>query len=202
MKLFLLSYFVVFYGFAFVWRSYITWRTTGVNPYRLGEQKGLNGFLARLYRLVSVSLALVVVVYSLMPVSWYTYFAPIKWLEVTSITVTGTLLLISAFVWILIAQAHMGNSWRIGIDEKHETALVTKGFFRLSRNPIFLGMRLNLLGLFLVIPNALTLVLWLLGDVAIQMQVFLEEDFLQAQHGETYARYRTMTPRYFGYPKQ
>jgi protein-S-isoprenylcysteine O-methyltransferase Ste14 len=32
----------------------------------------------------------------------------------------------------------MGNSWRIGIDEEKDSALVESGVFRRSRNPIFL----------------------------------------------------------------
>jgi len=31
----------------------------------------------------------------------------------------------------------MGLSWRIGIDEKNRSGLVTQGLFALSRNPIF-----------------------------------------------------------------
>ena len=51
----------------------------------------------------------------------------------------------------------VGESWRIGIDEKHQTALVKTGVFGFSRNPIFLGMMITLAGVFLVIPNVLTL---------------------------------------------
>ena len=39
------------------------------------------------------------------------------------------------------------------------------GVFGLSRNPIFLGMMLTLLGLFLVIPNAVTLLTFVMGIV-------------------------------------
>mgnify|MGYP001490612632 CR=1 FL=1 len=65
------------------------------------------------------------------------------------------------------------------------------GVFRLSRNPIFLGMRLTLLGLFLVIPNAVTLAVLVLGNVLVQVQVRLEEAF-----GEVYARYREQVRRW------
>lgn len=95
----------------------------------------------------------------------------------------------------------MGRSWRIGIDEENKTELVTAGMFRVSRNPIFLGMRLNLLGLFLILPNAVTLAIWLLGDVAIQLQVFLEEEFLQQAHGTAYQQYQATTARYLGIPR-
>jgi protein-S-isoprenylcysteine O-methyltransferase Ste14 len=83
----------------------------------------------------------------------------------------------------------MGNAWRIGIDDENPTELVTSGIFRLSRNPIFLGVRLNFVGLFLVLPNAVTLVIWLLGDAMLQIQVLLEEEYLRQAHGEAYQKY-------------
>jgi protein-S-isoprenylcysteine O-methyltransferase Ste14 len=72
----------------------------------------------------------------------------------------------------------MGKSWRIGIDEERPATLVRQGVFGLSRNPIFLGMMVTLLGLFLSIPNAVTLLVLALGVVLIQIQVRLEEEFL------------------------
>jgi protein-S-isoprenylcysteine O-methyltransferase Ste14 len=67
---------------------------------------------------------------------------------------------------------------------------VRKGVFGLSRNPIFLGMMLTLLGLFLVIPNAVTLLILGLGVVLIQIQVRLEEEFLSRTHDRNYEEYR------------
>ena len=200
MKLFLIVYLILFYGLAIFWRSYVTWRATGINPYQLAQAKGLPGFLGRLYRLVFLGVAVSVLLYSVGLAHWYTYLGPLVWLETSAATAVGLILLIFAFFWVLLAQAQMGSSWRIGIDELNKTALVTSGVFRFSRNPIFLGMRLNLLGLFLVMPNAVTLTLWLLGDIAIQIQVFEEEAYLQRQHGADYQLYQAATPRYLGLP--
>jgi protein-S-isoprenylcysteine O-methyltransferase Ste14 len=51
-------------------------------------------------------------------------------------------------------------------------------------------MMLTLLGLFLVMPNAVTLLVLCLGVMLIQIQVRLEEDFLSRAHGDDYADYR------------
>ncbi len=80
----------------------------------------------------------------------------------------------------------MGESWRIGIDSQSETALVRREVFRVSRNPIFLGMIITLAGLFLVLPIAVTLLMLILGFVLIQIQVRLEEEHLTHMHGEDY----------------
>jgi protein-S-isoprenylcysteine O-methyltransferase Ste14 len=120
----------------------------------------------------------------------YKYLTPISWLERRWLQWVGVALLLTSLAWTVVAQAQMGESWRIGIDEGHRTPLVRKGVFGFSRNPIFLGMMLTLLGLFLVTPNAVTLLVLCLGVVLIQIQVRLEEEFLSGAHGDDYADYR------------
>jgi protein-S-isoprenylcysteine O-methyltransferase Ste14 len=68
--------------------------------------------------------------------------------------------------------------------------------FRRSRNPIFLGLRLNLLGLFLILPNAVTFAILLVGDILLQIQVRLEEEYLSRLHGERSLIYHQQTPRW------
>ena len=195
LKIFLLVYLILFYGVAFFWRTYRVWRTTGINPYRLSEKEGLSGFMAAYFRLIVAGTILVVLI-MIFADSFYQALTPITWLERPLVTGIGLVLLVVAFAWVAVAQAQMGTSWRIGIDTENKTALVTEGLFRLSRNPIFLGMRLNLLGLFLVLPNAVTLALWLLGDVSIQTQVYLEEEHLLTLHRDAYEQYRRRVRRW------
>ena len=100
-----------------------------------------------------------------------------------------------ALIWTIIAQYQMQDSWRICIDAEKKTELITNGLFLYSRNPIFLGMILSLLGLFLVTPNSFTLLFLILGYVLIQIQIRLEEEFLVGQHGETYKIYKSQVRR-------
>ncbi len=58
-------------------------------------------------------------------------------------------------------------------------------------------MMFTLFGLFLVIPNALTLLTLVLGVVLIQIQVRLEEEFLAKSHGAEYTEYRRRIRRWF-----
>jgi protein-S-isoprenylcysteine O-methyltransferase Ste14 len=89
----------------------------------------------------------------------------------------------------------MKNSWRIGIDTETKTELVTSGLFSLSRNPIFFGMILSLIGLFLTTPNAFTGLFLILGYILIQIQIRLEEEFLIKQHGQHYETYKQKVRR-------
>jgi protein-S-isoprenylcysteine O-methyltransferase Ste14 len=126
----------------------------------------------------------------------YEYLTPITWLERRWLRAAGTILLLVSLAWTVVAQAQMGESWRVGIDEEHRTPLGREGVFGLSRNPIFLGMMVTLAGLFLVTPNAVTLLTLVLGVVLIQIQVRIEEEFLSKTHGEEYAEYRRRVRRW------
>ena len=121
---------------------------------------------------------------------------PIAWLDYAFIRWTGLILLFMSFAWTALSQIQMGASWRIGIDKENRTELVGKGIFSVSRNPIFLGMRVSLLAVFLIIPSAVTLLALVLGDVLLQIQVRLEEEHLRNLHGEAYENYRGQVRRW------
>ena len=195
LKYFLPLYLFAYFCAAFFWRSFIIWKKTGVNPVVFKGSDDAHDFIGRLFKLLFALVVTVVLAYSFWP-GLYRYSVPIEWLEHVWLKWIGVALLLVSFGWTVLAQAQMGESWRIGIDEKHETALVQSGVFGLSRNPIFLGMMLTLLGLFLVIPNAFTLLTFAMGVVLIQIQVRLEEEFLTKTHGDEYADYRMRVRRW------
>ena len=188
LRIILPVYLVVYFAVAFVWRSVVVYKTTGINPYVLGGSDNAYDYIGVVFRLTFLALVGVIVLFSGFS-SVYDYAAPIGWLERDFIRWLGLVLLVGSLVWTAIAQFQMGASWRIGIDKKNRTELVEKGLFAVSRNPIFLGMRLALAGFFLTIPNAVTLLTMVLGDVLMQIQVRLEEEHLKNLHGEKYAEF-------------
>ncbi|GAB4578024.1 MAG: isoprenylcysteine carboxylmethyltransferase family protein [Anaerolineales bacterium] len=194
-QIFLSVYLVIYFGLAFFWRTYQTWKATGQNPYTVGSADNAHDYVGGLFRLTMLAVIGVVGVYTFWPAG-YAYLTPISWLEYAALDYVGMGLLILSLIWILIAQAQMGKAWRIGIDPKQTSTLVQTGVFGLSRNPIFLGMRLTILGLFLVIPNAVTLTILVLGNTLIQIQVRLEEEFLGKTYGESYRTYRQQVRRW------
>jgi len=196
LKYFLPLYLFAYFGAAFFWRSFMVWKRTGVNPVVFKGSDDAHDFIGRIFKLLFALIVTVVLVYSFWP-SVYLYLMPIDWLEYSWLRWLGISLLLLSLVWTVVAQAQMGESWRIGIDQKHRTNLVQRGVFSLSRNPIFLGMMVTLFGLFLVIPNALTLLTLALGVVLIQIQVRLEEEFLAKSHGDEYTEYRRRIRRWF-----
>lgn len=195
LKIFLFIYILIFFVAAFFWRSYQVWRRTRVNPYKLGGSDSAHDFIGRLFRLTNLGVLAVIVIYGSSD-ALYQSLVPIPWLMHWVLVLIGVVLLLVALLWVLIAQAQMGDSWRIGIDTEVKTALVQQGIFGLSRNPIFLGMQVMLLGLLLVLPNAVTLAIAVLGVTLIQIQVRLEEEHLLQLHGEDYRAYRRRVRRW------
>jgi protein-S-isoprenylcysteine O-methyltransferase Ste14 len=184
LPLYLLAFFVV----AFLWRSYLVYKRTGVNPYVVGKSDRPIDFIENYYPIPLITIALTTLVYSVFP-SVYQFATPIVWLDNTIVQIVGLGLMLFALLWTATAQMQMGKSWRIGIDLENKTELVEKGLFKFSRNPIFLGMRIALLGFFFALPNAFTLVAVVLADILMQMQVRLEEEFLTGVHGDSYREF-------------
>jgi protein-S-isoprenylcysteine O-methyltransferase Ste14 len=194
-KINLLIYFTLFFGLAFILPSYRVWKSTGINSYKLGTSDSAHDYIGRNFRLVMLACALVVIVFSFLP-NIYQFLLPIHYLTNNTLAFIGHILLFVALIWVLTAQVHMQKSWRIGIDEDVKTELVQTGLFKLSRNPIFLGMRVMLLGFFLSMPNAITLTIFVAGEFLIQIQVRLEEDFLTRTHGNSYLAYQKQVRRW------
>jgi protein-S-isoprenylcysteine O-methyltransferase Ste14 len=190
----LIVYFAVYLLLAFVWRTLLVYRRTGINPLTLTSADDAYGYVGRAFKIVIAACA-VIVVLSSHPDS-ARWLLPILQLEIRWLRVVGWSLLIASLAWVLIAQAQMGSSWRIGIDSENRTQLVQSGLFRVSRNPIFLSMRVTLLGLFAVAPTAATLAVLVGGEILVQVQVRLEEAHLARIHGEHYRAYQAAVRRW------
>lgn len=191
----LFAYLIVNFGLTFFLPSYRVWKQTGIFPVTFSNKDTAHDYIGNVFKLLLAVLLGTGAIYA-----FYTegvkYLLPFWYLENVFLQITGWGILFVALIWIAIAQHQMSNSWRIGIDEKHKTRLVTEGVFSISRNPIFLGMLSTLFGLFLVIPNALTFMVGITGFISVQIQVRLEEEFLLKTHGEDYNNYCSKTKRW------
>lgn len=171
-------------------------RKYGVDP-RVTKPSDPVLYLCQRYRdRIFLAVLAVIGVYSLLP-SLYDYLVPIGYLEVPWLRLGGALLLVASLALVRMAQHQLGGSWRIGIDRSGaETELVTTGLYRRSRNPIALGMWLNAVGLFMMIPNAVTLAIMTVALVILQVRIRVEEDHLLTRHGAAYEEYARMTRRW------
>jgi protein-S-isoprenylcysteine O-methyltransferase Ste14 len=195
LRIVLFAYFIAYFGVAIVLKSFIVAKRIGKSPLVLPKDDSTYGTVGFYFKLTLFVLFLYILALTFSPIL-YNYFLPINSLELISLKYIGFSLLILSFVWTVIAQIHMKNSWRIGIDTETETELITNGVFKLSRNPIFFGMIVTLAGLFLTTPNALTLLFFILSYVLIQIEIRLEEEFLTKQYGQRYSNYKQKVRRF------
>ncbi len=122
---------------------------------------------------------------------------PVPALDHTPVQVVGLLLGVVGIGLTFGAQLAMGDAWRIGVDPEERTELVTDGPFGLVRNPIYSAMIPTVLGLVLMVPNALAIAAIVCLVIALELQVRLvEEPHLLRTHGEAYAEYAGSVGRF------
>ena len=114
----------------------------------------------------------------------------------------GHLLIVAGACLAILAQRHMGASWRIGAAEGEIGPIVESGPFAISRNPVFLGQIVLFLGLFLVLPSLVQVTLTLAVLMAIRLQVAVEEHALESSLGAPYRDYRARVRRWLGVKKR
>lgn len=199
MKTFIATFGLAYLGLLVGWRGYRVWKQTGINPLMLNSTDNVGGIVLRTCRRLSICIVLTGAIYCLAEDTLYPYLFPITTLaESVPIRWTGYILCVASLVWVSVAQAQMGSAWRIGID-RNRTPLVNGGLYRFTRNPIFLGMIVSFVGVFLIIPSAVLLALVTALICLLQVQVRLEEDHLRRLHGADYDTLVNRVPRW-GFP--
>jgi protein-S-isoprenylcysteine O-methyltransferase Ste14 len=194
LKLYLPFYLLAYFALAFIVPSYRTWKKTAINPITFGRTDTAHNYIGLVMKVLIAMLFVSVILFSLGD-KFYNFISPINYLQYFWLQVVGLVIIHFSLTWITIAQYQMSTSWRIGIDEENKTQLKTEGTFSISRNPIFLGMILSVLGVFFILPNALTFFITLTTYFIIQIQIRLEEEFLIKQHGKHYIEYKQKTRR-------
>lgn len=196
LKFLLPVYLFLYLFFALIWRVYILWKKTGKITYTLHRARGPQAIMGKMVPFLGGLAVVDVMVFSFGDNN-YEYLSPFFWLNIPLLKIIGLILMTIALVWMVIAQSQMGLSWRLGLDEQ-KTELVVARLYRFSRNPIYVGMRTALVGFFLTLPNAISLLIWIMTDFLIQMQVRFEEDHMLAMHGEKFVNYRKQVNRWWG----
>jgi protein-S-isoprenylcysteine O-methyltransferase Ste14 len=117
------------------------------------------------------------------------------WTAHPALAWVGIAFVIIGFALVIAAQANMGSSWRIGIDNA-PTTLVTTGLFRWVRHPIYTGILAVVVGIAGLTPSPWTICGALLAYVLIAMQSRLEEAHLHTQHGAAYLEWASVAGRF------
>lgn len=125
------------------------------------------------------------------------YFIPIKQIIFSPFNYLGIIIFILGWmpnIWLGIHFRKIGTS----IPAKDiPTKLVTTGFFRLSRNPTYLGMILALFGEAIFLGSIITFILPVIFFIAInKINIPFEEENLERKFGKNYLDYKKKVRRW------
>jgi protein-S-isoprenylcysteine O-methyltransferase Ste14 len=99
------------------------------------------------------------------------------------------------FVLLYCGRFIMGDSFRLGTP-KENTRLQTHGLFRLSRNPMYVGMYATIIASALYTLNPIVIPLGAFVIAVHHRIVFAEEKHMENRFGREYVEYRSRVRRY------
>lgn len=122
---------------------------------------------------------------------------PIGALDRSGVHAAGIVLFALGLAATVASQQWMGRSWRVGVDERERTELVTAGPFAFVRNPIYTALTTVFAGLALVVPSLASFasLAVLIASLEVQAHV-VEEPYLIRTHGDAYLSYARRVGRF------
>jgi protein-S-isoprenylcysteine O-methyltransferase Ste14 len=105
------------------------------------------------------------------------------------------LLASSGFIFIVISLIHLGKSVRIGLPTV-ETTLRMAGIYRISRNPMYVGLHLLTLSAMVYTLRPLIIFAGIFSFLVYHLIILGEEKFLAGRFGEPYQKYKHKVRRY------
>ncbi len=94
-----------------------------------------------------------------------------------------------------VGLVHLGKSLKVGIPT-HKTTLQTKGLYRISRNPIYVGVHLIAFASCLYFPDLVNIVFTVYGIYIHHKIIGEEERFLWERFGKDWLVYSARVSRY------
>lgn len=123
------------------------------------------------------------------------WFGRIRFLDVPLARAIGLLALALSGLLLIWGEISLGLSFRVALPESRQ-ALVTRGCYRFTRNPLALSVDLLALGVLLLAPSRLALGSLLLNVLAYESKIRIEESYLRQAHGAAYEAYCARVGRY------
>jgi protein-S-isoprenylcysteine O-methyltransferase Ste14 len=106
---------------------------------------------------------------------------------------SGLLISLFGMVFTIVAVLNFASSPK---DE-----VITKGLYRFSRNPMYIGLLLLQIGLGIACSSWLYLLLTLVLMIMLNAVLSSEERYCLYRYGDDYRKYMNSTPRWIGIPK-
>lgn len=179
---------LAFYGCYFI--KMISQHKKGIKTDQIGKGKvGFVKFVEITMKIVTYLVPAVEIVSIILNTSFFA--VPVR--------IVGVLVAVVGVAVFIISVLTMRDSWRAGVSKTDKTELVTKGIYKISRNPAFLGFDLMYLGILLMFFNLVLYIVSLFAMLMFHLQIVnVEEEFLLEAFGDEYLRYKKKVCRYIG----
>lgn len=190
-----LGLYFTFIGLHYISTSLGLWKRTGLSHIRYGVRGSATWWYRHTFNLFRAAILGICVARIIWPGidTWLGVFSA---LYQAPVLLLGMALLLFSYSIISYVHAYMRQDWRSGIDPDKEQPLLKEGPYGRSRNPLFIGIILGQLGLFMTLPSIFTLVCLLVGASVIVLQAFREEAALGRTYGAEYGEYRLQVRRW------
>jgi len=137
-------------------------------------------FLIAIVLLSTTRIPLALLYLQLWPVGFWPF-----WLG-AAVTIAGLLFA----VW---AREHLGRNWSRSVTIKQDHELITTGPYSVVRHPIYTGILAGFLGMAIAISQVRGFIVVVLIFLVFWLKFRMEEKWMRAQFGETYATYARKT---------
>jgi len=163
-----------------------------VFPGQLGSVTWWNHLTFRVFRAVIWMVCL----FRLFFIPLDNYLGEISLLQNFLSIIIGDILLAFGFLLTITVNRRLGEHWRSGIDPSGPVQLISDGFYKYTRNPMFLGVAISQFGFFLALPSVFTFVCLVIGLYTLHSQVLSEEKHLAEVYPNEYKNYTSQVRRW------
>ena len=109
--------------------------------------------------------------------------------------ISFVILAIAAF-FVVISLINLGRSTRFGIPT-NETLFKTSGLYKISRNPMYIGINLLTISAMIYTLNLFGILIGIYSIFVYHLIILSEEKFLENRFGKQYSDYKNKVRRYF-----
>ncbi len=172
-------------------------KNTGIDPKVMASStSNIQKYMNQLSNVLTAYVVLIIVLHSCQ-IQLGSFLRRIEEMNLMFFDIIGFITGLIGLSFCLYAQIKMGKSWRVGIDEKVKTDLITTGLYKHIRNPTYLGLFILNIGVWIIWSTWSVFLLNLVFILFLEIQVRCEEDYLFSLHGNKYLEYKQRTKRYF-----
>ncbi|QQS51737.1 MAG: isoprenylcysteine carboxylmethyltransferase family protein [Bacteroidota bacterium] len=107
----------------------------------------------------------------------------------------SVVLIIAGLTFTVISLINLGNSTRLGLPNE-TTHFKTKGLYKFSRNPMYVGFNLITLSSIIHFLSPWTIILGIYSIFVYHLIILGEERFLESRFGTNYISYKEKVRRY------